>query len=283
MRFSFHSLPLGEIKLFHSAVPPGHREYNAHHHTVLEISFILSGEGTYRTRDKEISFCSGDLFLFGADEPHCVTFISDKEHFELLNIHFESRLLWAGSDGSMLPLLRLFNDRPSSLGNKISSALPEAKCAAEQIYEAEREFLQKPTGYEIRIRLLLYSLLLDLYRSFFDGDSSKQSAPPHDNLSSLSDAVKFMDAHFTEEINLSEIARQAHLSRTYFCTLFKKYNGISPFEYITIKRVEKAIEYLKTTSLSKLEIAALSGFSSSSNFYKAFYKVTGKKPGDYIF
>ena len=61
----------------------------------------------------------------------------------------------------------------------------------------------------------------------------------------------------------------------------KKLNGISPWEYITIKRVERAVEMLKTTDLTKLEIAERCGFSGSSNFYKAFAHVTGKKPGDY--
>ena len=58
-------------------------------------------------------------------------------------------------------------------------------------------------------------------------------------------------------------------------------NGISPWDYITIKRVERAVELLKTTELTKLEIAERCGFSGSSNFYKAFAHVTGKKPGDY--
>ena len=58
-------------------------------------------------------------------------------------------------------------------------------------------------------------------------------------------------------------------------------NGISPWEYITIKRVEKAIGLLKTTNDTKLNIAMQCGFNSSSNFYKAFFRITGKKPGSY--
>ena len=64
--------------------------------------------------------------------------------------------------------------------------------------------------------------------------------------------------------------------------VFKKFNGVSPWEYITIKRVERAIELLRTTDLTKLEIADQCGFTSSSNFYKAFFHVTGKKPGDFV-
>ena len=71
------------------------------------------------------------------------------------------------------------------------------------------------------------------------------------------------------------------MTQTYFSSVFKKYNGITPWEYITIKRVEMAINLLKTSDMSKLEIAERCGFSSSSNFYKAFLKITGKHPKDF--
>ena len=71
------------------------------------------------------------------------------------------------------------------------------------------------------------------------------------------------------------------MSKSYFSTIFKKYNGISPWDYITIKRVEKAVTLLKTTDKTKLEIAQSCGFNSPANFYKAFLRITGKSPKYY--
>ena len=68
---------------------------------------------------------------------------------------------------------------------------------------------------------------------------------------------------------------------TYFSYVFKKLNGISLWKYISIKRVERAIELLQAEHISRLEIAERCGFSSSSNFYKTFTALTGKTPGDY--
>jgi AraC-like DNA-binding protein len=45
--------------------------------------------------------------------------------------------------------------------------------------------------------------------------------------------------------------------------------------------VEKAVEMLKSTDLSKLEIAERCGFSGASNFYKMFLRITGKRPSDF--
>ena len=44
------------------------------------------------------------------------------------------------------------------------------------------------------------------------------------------------------------------MTPTYFSSVFKKFNGLSLWDDITIKRVEKAIQILKTTDMIKLEI-----------------------------
>ena len=97
----------------------------------------------------------------------------------------------------------------------------------------------------------------------------------------MKQVIAYIAENLDKKIQLKEIADVACMSETYFSSVFKKFNGISPWDYITIKRVEKAISLLKTSDLNKLEIAELCGFSSSSNFYKAFFKITGKTPSDY--
>ncbi len=89
------------------------------------------------------------------------------------------------------------------------------------------------------------------------------------------------DAHLDSDLTLEKLANVAHMSKTYFSGQFRKLNGISPWEYITIKRIERAITLIESTDLSRLEIATKCGFNNTSNFYYAFKKVTGKLPGDY--
>ncbi len=95
-------------------------------------------------------------------------------------------------------------------------------------------------------------------------------------------AINYIDENFEKNLRLCDIASVACLSENYFSSIFKEFNGVSPWRYITMKRIEKAITLLKTLELNKLEIAELCGFSSSSNFYKAFYSITGKTPSDYL-
>ena len=93
--------------------------------------------------------------------------------------------------------------------------------------------------------------------------------------------INYIDNNLENELTLDVLSDVAHMSKTYFSCQFRKLNGISPWEYITIKRIERAIEYIETTSMTRLEIALKCGFNNTSNFYHAFKRVTGKTPGDY--
>ena len=82
----------GGICSYHSVLSPRKRKYNAHHHTECELSVFISGSGIYTVHEKEYEFSPGDIFLFGSNEAHCITEIH--EELNLLNIHFNPRILW---------------------------------------------------------------------------------------------------------------------------------------------------------------------------------------------
>ena len=278
MRFQEQSID--GIKIFHSTVSPGKRIYQPHHHADCELSMLISGNGLYSILDKNYSFQKNDIFLFGSNEIHCITDIYSDEPFDLLNIQFEPRLLWDNGN-DVLPLLMLFNNRSESFSNQISRNNPSTRMIQKNIILIENEFKTQNIGYEMNVKLLLFSILLLLLRDY--GYVKPQNLITTDLTvnSQLSKAMDYINSHLCDELSLAEIANYANLSKTYFSALFAKYNGLSLWEYITIHRVEKAVELLKNTDLSKTDIALQSGFSSSSNFYKAFKKITGKKPGDF--
>jgi AraC-like DNA-binding protein len=50
---------------------------------------------------------------------------------------------------------------------------------------------------------------------------------------------------------------------------------------LDVIRHEKAVTYLRDTTLSVSELAYLLGFSSVATFHRAFKRWTGTTPGDY--
>lgn len=83
--------------------------------------------------------------------------------------------------------------------------------------------------------------------------------------------------HYT----LSGMAKQCHVTETYFSGLFKKTAGISPMSYVTQERVEKAKELMMTTEYKLVQIAASVGYEDYQYFTKVFKKSVGETPGEY--
>ncbi len=259
------------VKAYHSAIEPQSRPYREHHHTESEISLFIEGEGIYTVGERVYPYKGGDVFLFGSNEAHSITEVTARTH--ILNIHFEPRILWEQPENR--PLLALFDDRRPRIHR-----FENDETLAARLLQTEKELRERGTCYRLEAVCALLSALVHIMRAYGViewGNDGHLIA----STEGLSDAVDYINANLENKLTLSSIADVAHMTAGYFSTLFKKYNGVSPWEYITIKRVEKAIEMLKSTDMTKLEIAERCGFSSASNFYKAFLRVTGKKPGDY--
>ncbi len=263
------------LKTYHSIVKPGKRVLREHHHVECELSLIVSGSGIYNVSGAEYSFSAGDMFLFGSDEAHCITDITSS--LNILNIHFEPRILWEHSDCAVL--LNIFTNRNKNFKNMF---LKNDTTLQTFITDIENEMITQNQGYKIKIQYSLFSALIHIIRTYDYTKSLPPSSPKNEIANKLIDAIAYIDNNLEKNLTLKEIASHACMVETYFSSIFKKFNGISPWKYITIKRVEKAIDLIQNTNMTKLEIAEKCGFSTSSNFYKAFFNITGKKPSDYM-
>ncbi|MDW3197078.1 MAG: AraC family transcriptional regulator [Cytophagales bacterium] len=89
---------------------------------------------------------------------------------------------------------------------------------------------------------------------------------------------KTIETHLYTDLSVEELASLCSLSLSSFKREFKKEFSDSPINYITTKRLEKARELLKVTSLSVSEIAYEVGFNDPLYFTRAFKKKFGLAP-----
>lgn len=268
------------LRIFYSEALPKKREWREHHHTELEISLVKEGQGVYTVGAEQHTIKPGDVFLFGTHEEHYITDISGCERLRLMNIHFEPRFIWAGSDLFDVKYLRIFFDRSENFRNRLDRENPATPEIVRLLVEIEREAAERREEYELMVKIKLLSLLVLLLREYdyvSDGTSYVESA----KYSQISGAMKYIDENLAEPLTLDEIAARANLNKTYFTTLFKKLNGVTPWEYLTARRIEKSYALLPRRDMNILEVANSCGFNNASNFNRAFRKVTGMTPSEY--
>ena len=95
---------------------------------------------------------------------------------------------------------------------------------------------------------------------------------------SLREAVDYINDNLAKRLTLAEIAGVAHLSPYHFSHLFKKSTGLSPYQYVLHRRVQRAKDLLVSTTLPLAEIALSSGFSSQSHLSRHFKRLVGISP-----
>lgn len=81
--------------------------------------------------------------------------------------------------------------------------------------------------------------------------------------------------------SLEQIARAAGVSIPHLCRLFLSQVGVPPVRYLEQRRLERAADLIRVSTLRVGEVAAASGFNDPLYFSTRFRKHTGLSPRDY--
>ncbi len=122
---------------------------------------------------------------------------------------------------------------------------------------------------------LTLALMMEVAREY------KKSVFPERELSLAEQIVSYIGENY-DHCSLNEIARHFSYHPNYLSGLLAKETGKTFSEILLEQRMERAVGFLKGTSLSVSEIAELLGYSNSSNFYKAFREYYHTSPREYL-
>ncbi len=154
-------------------------------------------------------------------------------------------------------------------------------CLSCILSELSRGFSQ---GFETD-RVIPWSVGLDapgMKKFEYSNDNSMNMFAFKDHSNAIAYAMNVIRWNVSGDISIDRLAEAAHLSRSHFFKVFRKYSGMSVNDYILKCRVDNTVRLLMDTDCSILDAAYSSGFTSNSGFYKSFIKVTGCTPKEYI-
>ncbi len=91
--------------------------------------------------------------------------------------------------------------------------------------------------------------------------------------------IDFIEANLAKNFSLADLANAAGMCEHTFSRRFKAAFDQSPWQYVLVRRVHRAMALVKGTRLSLAEIAFLTGFSDQAHMTRVVKKATGQTPG----
>ncbi|MBD3107467.1 helix-turn-helix transcriptional regulator [Bacillus sp. AGMB 02131] len=144
----------------------------------------------------------------------------------------------------------------------------------ELVLQLEKHFKTPGNTSKLQAKVVFMQLIEEIVSS-----AKKQM---HDNRADrITDAVNYINAHYTEITSISELADQFGIERRRFAYLFAQSTGMSPVQYITDIRLKTACQLLKTTNDPISHIAEHIGYPDNFYFSRLFKKHIGMNPSSY--
>jgi len=94
-------------------------------------------------------------------------------------------------------------------------------------------------------------------------------------------AKDFVDARYSEQIEVADMAGAAGLSKAHFSREFRRTFGESPHHYLLTRRLERAAALLRMTDWTVGEICVSVGVGSVSSFTTSFKHAFQETPTEY--
>ncbi|NIK76143.1 AraC-like DNA-binding protein [Paenibacillus castaneae] len=227
------------------------------------IQYTVSGCGQFRLGDVTHTIRENMAFLaeIPGDHHYCLPQSSDHWEFYFVLIRQQHlHKLWG-------ELLQTIGATPS---------FEQSSAVARSLRNLYAEACGNRIGNSYQASILIYRFMMELLQSNMTQQQEKAAWPAQ-----VQQAVAYIEAEFHTLQSLDDVADAASLSKYYFTRVFTQSTGMTPMDYVTKLRIEKAVQLLRQTELTVEDIAHSVGYSSSSYFSKVFRSKVGFPPRDF--
>lgn len=229
-------------------------KYIPHFHEETEIVYVLEGELLFTLGMKSYTIKKGDICII---PPQLI-------HNLYTEIYSETYVI------KLFPIVDLTNLRlEKHILTKNDAGYEKLN---QYIHSIKRENEEREEYYKLAVNMLSENIFLFILRETqyqkFDNKIKLKQTSENEIFNNIN---RFLEAHYNEDISLFEIARYLNYTKSYFCRYFKRMTGTTFWEYFTMFRLEKSIQYMQDSPKENITvIAGRAGFKNVRSFNKAF-------------
>ncbi|WP_057984131.1 helix-turn-helix domain-containing protein [Lederbergia galactosidilytica] len=227
------------------------------------FQYTLSGRGMIEMDGKLYPLTSGKAFLVALPSRHRYFLPNDSEHWEFIYITLYGK--------EAEKAFRFIHEEKGRVIN-----FPPESELIQLLLSIYQKAVDKDITDAFQASALSYAFMMELYRFARNLGAPVQQWPEQ-----IVKAALFAQNHYDKPIGLDDLVEASGLSKYHFTRLFHKTTSMTPLNYLTKIRLDKAMGWLRSSDKSIQEIARLVGYSNGNYFSKVFHKRIGMSPGQF--
>lgn len=264
-----------DFRLFH-LVDRSLHEFEYHYHDFEKIIVFLSGNVTYMIEGKSYVLEPYDILLVGRNDIHKPTID--------FTVPYERIVMWIHSD---------FLDKYSTKEENISYCFERAKKEHSHAYrinsprkmklfstltELETSLNNSSFGKDLYSTTLFLQFMILLNRALLYEHLDTTSTIIYDE--KIIEILHYINLNLDKEITVEDLSSNFYLSKYHMMRKFKESTGYTIHNYITSKRLLKAMDEIKR-GIPITKVCYDCGFKDYSTFSRSFKSMFGFNPSSY--
>ena len=241
-------------------------KFKLHSHPHYEIYLFLKGDSKYVIEDKVYSANPLDLFIIRKHEFHQAVHNSYAPYHRIY-MHISADFF---KENNCPSYENIFLTEAKIAGNKI----PASVVRSSGLYDVIMKYKKYSNNYQDKDIPVLKSLIVEILHLLNQTTTRTTSNYTNPVIHSV---ITYLNEHFTENITLDMLENTFFVSKYYLCRIFNEATGLTIHDYITKKRLAKAVD-LKNEGVAMGDIAWKCGFGCYSSFSRAYHKEFGQSP-----
>lgn len=256
---------IGECNIEHD------REIQSHRQGCHEITYVISGKGTFYSDGEPVKLQPGDVHMISKGVVHRIV-PAERSNLRFANIGFE---FGDALPDSFRPVRELFEKTPyMCLKDK-----GEIRILMSQLIN---EMYAKTAQSHLMAECYIKLILIHVFR-LTETERPRIFSPKKSPATRLSlyTIIRYVEDNFMDFPGFEEMANALGYSQSYISHVFKEKMGLTLQEYVGKKKIEASLDFLKYQKYSITQIAMMLNYASVQSFGKAFRKVMGCSPTEY--
>ncbi len=244
------------------------------HHGLCEIHYIVHGKPRWWVEQQEYLLGPGMILVVRPNELHggLHGVLDPCEHYWMQLDLRKGRNL----PGLSVRLAREMSACLEGRSSRLFAGGEPVRDAFERLVEEHRS----PGRFSLAsARGILHELLVLVCRAMSLEDSGQQASTRSEQ--GVWEAIEKIRDNLVNPPSVAQLSALLGISEPTLRSQFRRKTGLTPLEFVTSLRIEKAKMMLRDTNMGVTQIASHLGFSTSQYFATVFLKTTGQTPREY--